>query len=241
MNRGVDHQTIFYDDGDRVTCERLLGDLPQEHGVEIHAYCLMGTHYHALLRCPDGGLSVAMQQFSSSFTRVVNDGVGRDGPLFRGRFQSVPIESDEQVISTVAYIHRNPLDIVPMAAIDAYRWSSLGAYVGRRPAPSWLTTASISAMLAPDEHLALVQRPWNSDRWQPSPVLSRDERATRRAAQLILLMDDLSATTRDAVRVMGFTSDGAVRTALVRARRRLHDDPGFAVLVDRLRSERRAA
>ncbi len=56
MNRGLDHQPIFFHDRDRVTCEKPLAQLTTEHGVEVHASCLMGNHYHWLLHCPTGAV-----------------------------------------------------------------------------------------------------------------------------------------------------------------------------------------
>jgi len=146
MNRGLDHQPIFFHDRDRVTCEKLLAQLTTEHGVEVHAYCLMGNHYHWLLHCPIGGLSAGMQQFSSSYTRIVNDRLGRDGPIFRGRFHSVPVQSEIQIARAAAYIHRNPIDLVPRASLETYRWSSYGAYLGRRETPPWLSRSMVDTL-----------------------------------------------------------------------------------------------
>ncbi len=49
---------------------------------------------------------------------------------FRGRFRSVLVASDEQLVQLIRYIHRNPLSFLSLPELGAYRWSSLGAYLG---------------------------------------------------------------------------------------------------------------
>jgi putative transposase len=168
MNRGTDRQSVFHDDADRLVFERLLGQAHEHHHVEVHAYCLMDNHFHVLMHCPRSGISAAMQQLSSSYTRIVNERLGRDGPLFRGRFHSVVIETERQILETAAYIHRNPIDIVPLAALEAYRWSSFGVYGGRRTRPPWLEVDVIEGFATIEEHRSLVSERC-PDRFAPPP------------------------------------------------------------------------
>ena len=107
------------------------------------AYCLMSNHYHLLLHCPGGSLSEGMQRLVSLFTRHVNDRVGRDGALFRGRFHSREITDDSYLLAATRYIHRNPLDLPGVADIANYRWSSHRTYLGLRAEPSWLRTTDV--------------------------------------------------------------------------------------------------
>lgn len=106
VNRGVDHQPIFFDDSDRVDFGRLLGVGHDRFGVEVHAYCLMTNHFHLLVHCPCGGLSGFMHDVTATFTRHVNDRLGRDGSLVRGRFRSFTVDSDAYVLCVTRYIHR---------------------------------------------------------------------------------------------------------------------------------------
>ncbi|MGK0275774.1 MAG: REP element-mobilizing transposase RayT [Ilumatobacter sp.] len=139
-NRGVDRQAVFFSDADRVEFGRLLGEICEMFEVEVLAYCLMDNHFHLLLRCPNGGLSDAMQRLGSVYTRHVNDRVGRDGPLFRGRFHSRLIGDVRYLANVVRYIHRNALDIGGVQTVSGYRWSSHRTYLGHRRCPSWLAT-----------------------------------------------------------------------------------------------------
>ncbi|MGB0114370.1 MAG: transposase [Ilumatobacteraceae bacterium] len=140
MNRGADRADTFLCDSDRTEFGQQLADMHDRFGVETHAYCLMSNHYHLLLHCPDGGLSDAMQRLGSLYTRHVNDRIGRDGALFRGRFHGRLIEDERYLVAACRYIHRNALDLPGVDSPDRYRWSSHRTYLGHRAAPSWMRT-----------------------------------------------------------------------------------------------------
>ncbi len=143
INRGADRQDLFTTESDCLRFETLFGKAVAEFGIEIHAYSLMSTHFHSLIHCPVGNLSPAVQMIQAEYASAYNHHHERTGPLFEGRFTSVLCEDAEQRHLTGRYVHRNPLDIVPAAALPAYRWSSLSAHLGRVPTPRWLTTEEL--------------------------------------------------------------------------------------------------
>ena len=109
MNRGADHRDVFQHDAD---CEVFLDALAiavDRAGLEVHAYCLMTNHFHLLIRSQEGRLASGMQFLLGRFTRLVNLRVRRDGPLFRGRYASVPVGADHQILQVCRYIHFNPV------------------------------------------------------------------------------------------------------------------------------------
>ncbi len=140
MNRGVNHEAIFFADSDRIESGRRLADIHTRFGVETLAYCLMGNHYHLLLRTSAGNLSAAMHRLASLYSRHTNDRIGRDGPLFRSRFHSILVTTDAYLLTATRYIHRNALDLPGVGSVDAYRWSSFRSYVGHRRPPTFLQT-----------------------------------------------------------------------------------------------------
>jgi REP element-mobilizing transposase RayT len=240
MNQGVDRNNVFLGDPDRHTIERLFGQLHDEHGVSILAYCLMGNHYHFVGRAGDDGISAGMQQLSSSYTRIVNERVGRVGPLFRGRFTSVAIDSDDQLLTTVAYVHRNPVDLVPAAALASYRWSSYGAYLARRTAPPWLDTDLVSAMMSPEQHREMVE----GGLGEPTgtcvapdlldEAVARvvpDESGCRRTVALVASAGAGACGTQELMRRFGLPTPAAARMALSRARGRCERSADLAVMV----------
>lgn len=143
MNRGVNHQRVFFSDGDRIEFGERLAEIHERFDVTTLAYCLVENHYHLLVQTRSGRLSEAMQQLGLMFTRRVNDRAGRDGPLFRGRFRSIPVTTDAYLLCAARYVHRNALDVRGVDAVDRYRWSSYRAYLGMRPAPPFLDTSMV--------------------------------------------------------------------------------------------------
>ncbi len=143
MNRGARHHTVFLDDRDRRRFLGLLDDLHGRDRIETHAYCLMGNHFHLILHCPEGNLSEGMHHLGSRYVQRFNQRHGFDGPLFRDRFTSKPIDSDGYLLQASRYVHRNPLDLGPMAVLSTYPWSSYGVYLGHRRPPRWLFRSTV--------------------------------------------------------------------------------------------------
>ncbi|MCP3912280.1 MAG: hypothetical protein GY713_15150 [Actinomycetia bacterium] len=140
FNRGARRQRVFSDPTDRQRFLDLMADVVDDFSLEIHAYCLMGNHYHLLVRTPLANLSLAMKDLIGFYTQAYNRRHGVDGALFRGRFQSVLVDHERYLLSVSRYIHRNPLDAGLTDDLVAYPWSSFPAYARHDQVPSWLRT-----------------------------------------------------------------------------------------------------
>src|ERR1700733_6569213 len=92
MNRGANHQPIFYTEVHREIFINLLKEISEKYFVEIHAFCLMDNHYHLLINTPLPNLSRAMRHLDGLYTQRFNIMEKRDGSLFRGRYKSILIE-----------------------------------------------------------------------------------------------------------------------------------------------------
>jgi putative transposase len=151
MNRGIGRQAVFHGDDDRQIFYDCLAAAMPRYGVQVHAWCLLDNHFHLLLLSESGRLSEAMRFLGSRFTQRLNYRDGRDGPIFRGRFLSVAIASDAQLVRTSRYIHRNPVEAGLTAAPWDWPWSSAQAYLGLVRPPEWLHTEAILEMLDPQD------------------------------------------------------------------------------------------
>lgn len=78
--------------------------------VQLLAFCLMPNHVHFLIKeIEDGGISRYMSNFQNSYAKYFNIKNDRTGSLFQTRFKAVRIETDEQLLHVMRYIHLNPL------------------------------------------------------------------------------------------------------------------------------------
>ena len=101
--------------------------------VEVVAYCLMGNHFHLLLKqLKDNGIVKFMAKFTNSYTKYFNTKHERVGPLFQGVFKAVHVGYDEQLLHLTRYIHLNPVlgFIVKAEELENYPWSSYPEYLG---------------------------------------------------------------------------------------------------------------
>ena len=52
MNRGDRRESIFEDEQDHVRFLETLGEACQKTGWQVHAWCLMGNHFHWVAKTP---------------------------------------------------------------------------------------------------------------------------------------------------------------------------------------------
>jgi len=143
MARGNQGRSIFKDDRDRERFLEALGESCEKTGWQVHAYVLMGNHYHLLVETPEGNLVAGMKWLQGAYTQRYNGRHEVFGHLFQGRYKAVVVDGAApgyfEVVST--YIHLNParagLIAVGRQPLKAYRWSSYPSYVNGR-GPAWL-------------------------------------------------------------------------------------------------------
>ncbi|HSH10737.1 MAG TPA: transposase [Ilumatobacter sp.] len=253
MNRGVNRQTVFFGDDDRVEFGRRLADIHGRFGVETLAYCLLDNHYHVLLRTPDGALSEAMHRLGSLYTRHTNDRVGRDGPLFRGRFHSLHVTTDAYLLMATRYIHRNALEVHNVRSIADYRWSSYRAYTAQRMTPSFMRTDIVLDNFG-GERADFAEFHLADDSLHESRIRPRSMSELKQLIQFVLADDDLHhgddaspPPWRDRTLLvllltrpegtswlpeleseLAFASADAKRMAISRAKKRRDTDPAIA-------------
>lgn len=82
----------------------------KDHLVDVIAYCIMPTHLHFVLcQLKDNGISIYMKNLLDSYTRYFNTRYKRKGPLWEGRFKSILVQTEEQLLHLTRYIHLNPI------------------------------------------------------------------------------------------------------------------------------------
>jgi REP element-mobilizing transposase RayT len=144
MNRGVARRTLFETGRDVRYFLACLARQVRAGDLEIHAYSILTTHFHLLLRSPRGELSRTMQRVLDAYARWFNRGRRRDGPLFRGRFTNRLIESEAYWSNVVAYIDLNPVQAGLAVRPSDYPHGSAFHYA-RKAGPPWLRRETVEA------------------------------------------------------------------------------------------------
>ncbi len=109
MNHGSGGGEVFADEPDGAAFLGLLCAVSDRFGIEVHAYCLMHSHYHLLIHTPGGNLGRAMRHLNGVYTQAHNRRHGRDGPLFRGRYKAILVDAENYLARLGRYIHRVPV------------------------------------------------------------------------------------------------------------------------------------
>src|SRR6266853_2790449 len=90
MARGNQGDPIFRDVQDRRVWLETLREACQKTGWRIHAYVLMGNHYHLLLETPEANLVEGMKWLQGAYTQRHNTRHKVRGHLFQGRRKLLP-------------------------------------------------------------------------------------------------------------------------------------------------------
>ena len=160
MNRGRGRRLIFHDKKYYQAFLDTLSEAHQRFSVIIHAYCLMGNHYHLSLETPEANLNRIMRHINGVYTQRYNRLKKTDGPLFRGRYKAILVDSDAYLLSLSRYIHRNPIDGQKLLVkqLAKYPWSSYPAYIGQETPPPWLEQMQIFQLLGKHNRFQAYQR-----------------------------------------------------------------------------------
>jgi len=126
VNRGNFRQWIFRDEGAKAAFEKCLFEVCESHHWLLHAFVVMGNHFHLALETPEGNLTSGMQWLQATFASRFNRFRKQRGHLFQGRFYGPVLEPGDYLGRVCQYIHMNPVraGVVEVAGLRDYRYSS---------------------------------------------------------------------------------------------------------------------
>lgn len=119
FNRGVDKRTIFQDKDDVLRFIQSVNEFNTEkpirslyaHSfplVNVICFCLNPNHFHLMVRQEkENGISEFMKRLGGGYTWYFNKKHKRSGSLFQGRFKSVHVGSNEQLLYLSVYVNLN--------------------------------------------------------------------------------------------------------------------------------------
>lgn len=138
-SRGNARMRIFGDHADRLEFLSVLEKVLARFSWLLHAYCLMGNHYHLMIQTAEANLSAGMRQLNGIYTQRFNRRYRRAGHVFQGRFKAILVDRDSYLLELSRYVVLNPVRARMVSRPQDYRWSSYRATGGFAPVPSYLS------------------------------------------------------------------------------------------------------
>jgi len=97
-----------------------------EGSFDLICFCLMPNHFHFILKQNSKlPISNLISKVCCSYSKYFNKKYERVGSLFQDQFKSVKIESNEQLLWLISYIHSNPVRAKLVDKPEDYLYSSI--------------------------------------------------------------------------------------------------------------------
>lgn len=119
---------------------------PTVKPYQLNAYCLMPNHFHFLLFQKEKSPTISdfIKKISITYAMYFQQQYHHSGRLFQGRFKSVKVFDDPQLLYLTKYIHLNPVKITEGCDPSNYPYSSLADYLLLNKAEKdWLDSKTI--------------------------------------------------------------------------------------------------
>lgn len=140
--------------------KHILNQLIQT-SIDILAYCFMPNHFHFIIKqTHDHGILKSISKFSNSYSKYFNIIHKKQGPVLQGRFKTVRIKSNEQLLHLSRYIHLNPFIssiVKDINKIEAYTYSSLKEYLSSNSLNICSTNEILSQFKTKKSYLNFIQ------------------------------------------------------------------------------------
>ena len=126
INRGNYRSWIFEAEGTRKAFEKCLFEACEKSDWVLHAYVLMGNHYHLAIETPHGNLVAGMTWLQSTFATRFNRYRKESGHLFQGRYKALAVQDEGWLGNLCQYIHLNPVraGLIDVKGLRDYRFST---------------------------------------------------------------------------------------------------------------------
>ena len=148
-NRSVDRKPMFNNDGNYEFFLRKY-DLYLSPVVDTYAYCLLGNHFHLLVRIQDlttfkeihilpaekhahDIVSHQLRKFFQSYAMAFNKQNDRIGTLFQTPIKRALVDNDNYFTQLIYYIHANPELHGLIDDFKDWKWSSYGRILAENP------------------------------------------------------------------------------------------------------------
>jgi len=126
-NRGAGRLRLFKKDDDYLAFQQVLLEAHQRHPLRLLDWCLMPNHWHFVV-FPETDTQVSdffrWLTHSHAMRAITHRRVLGMGPLYQGRFKSLPVQADEHLLTLLRYVQRNPVRAKLAKHAAQWRWGS---------------------------------------------------------------------------------------------------------------------
>jgi putative transposase len=145
---------VVHDNSDRARWLQLLGFVVEACSWDCLMYCLLGNHYHLVIRINERTMARGMQYLNSRHAQSFNHRYGRQGHLFGARYHSELVETASHALEVSRYVPLNAVRAGLCRSPEEWRWSSLPATLGLTRRPSWLKPDWVLGLFSTDAAVA---------------------------------------------------------------------------------------
>lgn len=154
-SRGDRQQSIFHCDGDRRAWLEIFNDVCTNFNWTVHAFCLMGNHFHLMIETPGANLASGMRQLNGRYTQCFNRRHETVGHLFQGRYHAVLVQRQTYLLELMRYIVLNPVRAGMVATAGGWPWSSYAMTCGLAATPKWLEVKWVLGQFSTERSVAI--------------------------------------------------------------------------------------
>jgi len=124
--RSHGHAMVLDSDQARGLFLELLWKYKDKYGVEVHSYCLMGTHPHVMCRSRQGqaAFSAFWKVVNWGFARWFNRRTGGRGQVVMDRMRSPRVQDGRHQLAVMRYGDLNPVRAGLASSAGKWKWSS---------------------------------------------------------------------------------------------------------------------
>jgi len=110
MVQGINKSYIFDNDERANKYIHFLNKIKKDYNIQLITYCVMTNHCHIILACQSiSEMSEYMKRVNICYAIYYNKNSNRVGYVFRDRFKSQGIYTENQLYQCIRYVYNNPV------------------------------------------------------------------------------------------------------------------------------------
>ncbi|TWI63584.1 REP element-mobilizing transposase RayT [Pseudoduganella lurida] len=185
-SRGNRRAHIYLDVRDYQIWQDQLAATVERFNFAVHAFCQMPNHYHMIVQTTEGNLSDGMRYLNGTYGQKFNWRHNLVGHVIQGRFHTVLMRRETQLLATARYVAWNPVRAELVKSAQEWRWGSYPHTSGLAHPLDWLDDDWLISQFGDGDrkHAAMRYRAFvNSEEMPADPLVDHGARGLDTAAR----------------------------------------------------------